>query len=386
MKIEVIRQPEVGQLNARDFLTALLADPTVKEVTVLTGWTQPSGVALVSQALGDFRDRGGIARLITGLSLGAASVEGLLAALPQFNEVFVGFDPSGRTFHSKAFVGDRGETARMLVGSQNLTRGGLVTNHELGLVADGPKDHPAIAGVLNHVASLLADEALVKVLTPAVLAQIEASGQVTFTKAATRGKAGVANKDGVFTYSTRAFRNDSVSVASGSVPTVAPEAEVDSLEAPSQVVHTVDKRWFKQLPKSDVLRPDPPNSPTNTVTLTQGGHPIDKETWFREEMFSDANWVPVPGKENSGHERAVVPFTVTGLTAQPFTVDLTVEYNPAHASAQSNRTTSIRWSGMLSKILKEDVDATGLFLTIERFADQTYRLNFEAEATGEFRK
>lgn len=69
------------------------------------------------------------------------------------------------SFHSKVFLGDDNV---VMLGSSNLTDGGLVQNREATIVLDQPFDEPRILAVQQHFAELWADAA---VLTPAVLSK-----------------------------------------------------------------------------------------------------------------------------------------------------------------------------------------------------------------------
>lgn len=66
-------------------------------------------------------------------------------------------------FHSKVFIGD---DSQAMVGSANLTHGGLVQNREATITLDQPHDEARIAALLLHFAELWADAAM---LTPAEL-------------------------------------------------------------------------------------------------------------------------------------------------------------------------------------------------------------------------
>lgn len=68
-------------------------------------------------------------------------------------------------FHSKVFIGDDNQA---MVGSANLTQGGLVQNREATITLDQPHDEARIASLLLHFAELWNDAAI---LTPAELSK-----------------------------------------------------------------------------------------------------------------------------------------------------------------------------------------------------------------------
>lgn len=205
MRIELLEQPRLGATSALDFLRTQLSDAAVTHLHIVVAWTRPSGLALLRTSLEAFRARAGIATLVTGLSAESASIEGLRDALDLFDEVSVAFDPTERTVHTKLYVALTPESARIAIGSQNITRGGLATNHELGvsIIVDTP--HPFAEQVLDYVSTLSSDTNLVHRLDEALLARLAVSDQVTFTPAY---RGAIPRKDSVFAASARAFRTD----------------------------------------------------------------------------------------------------------------------------------------------------------------------------------
>lgn len=380
MELQFIGQPETHCPNALDFLIAGLDDPLLTELWIASAWVHAPGVALLAPSLRRFRARGGRAQLICGLSLGSATVEGLEAARQEFDQVSVAFDPSGRTVHPKLYLLLGAAKACMLVGSQNLTAGGLVTNHEAGLTITGEPWTPAVLDALQFLQRLTADDRIVKVLDRDLLNRLQSSGQVTFATPEAKPLNSSPNEgvDPVFGQSRRLFR----SAGAPNLPrkSTRPPAGTAADSPPPNATVPVTKRWFKRLPRADAQRLVGSN-PSNTVTLTQSGHAIDKVTWFREKVFGDRHWSPVPG--SADHERTLVEFEVRGL-GTPFHELMFVEHNLQHGSGQSNRVTSIRWGERTRDLLRHSIDVTGLMFTLERLEDGTFRVTFGETETGSF--
>ncbi|MGO7050377.1 phospholipase D-like domain-containing protein [Rhizobium johnstonii] len=84
--------------------------------------------------------------------------------------VFMGdFEANLPTFHPKVYVFRRGANASVIVGSANLTSGGLRKNHELSILLQG--NHADIADEIEEwVVRLIADREIIPV-TPAALAK-----------------------------------------------------------------------------------------------------------------------------------------------------------------------------------------------------------------------
>lgn len=236
MQIELLEQPRLGATSALDFLRTHLADPDVTHLHIVVAWSRPSGLALLRPSLQAFRARGGIATLVTGLSASSASIDGLRDALELFDEVSVAFDPTERTVHTKLYVALSPAATHIAIGSQNITRGGLATNHELGvgLTFDTEPRHPFVDQVLDYVSTLTNDTNLVHRLDDELLARLAVSNQVQFTPAY---PGAVTRKDAIFAASTRRFRTDDAK---------SPRSHRPALRLPDAPPPRWWQRWFRR--------------------------------------------------------------------------------------------------------------------------------------------
>jgi len=133
--MDLILQPG-GPLRLGNFLISHLADTSWVEFRGAVAFVKYSGLRHIAKALVEFARRGRI-RISVGVDLGGTTLEGLKALLDcvgSSGEVWVYHNENGSTFHPKLFMfmAARG-IAEMLVGSGNLTEGGLFTNYEIGL-------------------------------------------------------------------------------------------------------------------------------------------------------------------------------------------------------------------------------------------------------------
>ncbi len=113
-------------------------------------WVNQAGARMVTEAVRDFLGRGGRVRATAGLDFGSTTYEGLEAflsleasGLDITTHVFCDENPAC-TFHPKVFLFSNGEFARLFVGSNNMTAGGLETNIEVTIGCFGALDHDAI--------------------------------------------------------------------------------------------------------------------------------------------------------------------------------------------------------------------------------------------------
>jgi HKD family nuclease len=145
--MELMNQPFNGQLGNR--LIELLDSPDYHTLNIVVAFAKNSGVLRIKGSLDKFRARGGIVNAYVGVDLGVTSYEALTALLLCTNSLNVVHSESSQTFHTKIyhFLGE--EKGLIVVGSHNLTCGGLWTNIESSALI--PADNSSTNGtaILN---------------------------------------------------------------------------------------------------------------------------------------------------------------------------------------------------------------------------------------------
>lgn len=154
--MELINQPFNGQLGDR--LIALLDSQNFQKLTVFVAFARNSGVLRIKDALQRFRGKGGAVHVHVGVDLGGTSYEALTALLLHSDSLAVVHSEGGPTFHSKIYhlVGATGTV--LVVGSNNLTGGGLWTNFEsawlVALDRNDPVHQPSIDEIDAYAGNL----------------------------------------------------------------------------------------------------------------------------------------------------------------------------------------------------------------------------------------
>ena len=137
--MELLNQPLDGQLGERLF--DLLEDSEYKQLNMVVAFAKTSGVLRIQSALKKFRDNGGYIRVFLGIDLGGTSYEALKILYKNVDELSIVHTESTQTYHPKVynFVGLKKIT--FIVGSNNLTAGGLWQNFESAFIlTKGIKD------------------------------------------------------------------------------------------------------------------------------------------------------------------------------------------------------------------------------------------------------
>lgn len=126
--MELMNQPFNGQLGNR--LIELLESQDYHTLNIVVAFAKNSGVLRVKDALENFRAKGGKVNVFVGVDLNVTSYEALMALLLCTDSLNVVHSEKGQTFHTKIYQFIGMEKGLIVVGSHNLTGGGLWTNFE----------------------------------------------------------------------------------------------------------------------------------------------------------------------------------------------------------------------------------------------------------------
>lgn len=126
--MKLMNQPFSGQLGDR--LIELLESPDFHTLNIAVAFAKNSGVLRIKDSLKKFREGGGKVNVYVGVDLGGTSYEALTALLLHTDSLNVVHSEGGQTFHSKIYQFSGKNNGLLVVGSHNLTGGGLWTNFE----------------------------------------------------------------------------------------------------------------------------------------------------------------------------------------------------------------------------------------------------------------
>ncbi len=133
--MEIIKQPD-DEIRAGDWVINRLKSEKFNRLSVAVAFVKTSGVSRIEEALGGFIGNGGKVRFAVGVDHRGTSKEGLRSLMNLIgasNEIWVVHNTDRRetpTFHPKVYLFESDEFAEVLIGSNNLTKGGLFTNYE----------------------------------------------------------------------------------------------------------------------------------------------------------------------------------------------------------------------------------------------------------------
>ena len=129
----LLLQPHPDRLG--NVLNLRLQDRAWTTFRAAVAFVKRSGVDRIADSLGAFARRGHV-RMTVGVDVLGTSVEGLeslLNCLGGYGEVWIFHNERGPTFHPKMYVFSNDTNAEVIIGSGNLTQGGLFENYEASI-------------------------------------------------------------------------------------------------------------------------------------------------------------------------------------------------------------------------------------------------------------
>jgi hypothetical protein len=415
MLVKFVTQPFEDGTDLRDFIHSVSVDPELNSLSVIVAWAKRSGLRRIQKDLEAFSLRGGCFNAIVGVSEGGATRQGLEALIALADQAHV-FHDAGRTFHPKIYLAEGPDKGLLLIGSHNLTAGGLAWNHEAGLWCEldlrVEADRKLRDQVAGYFARLLADSSICLPLDGSLLVAMLAevslkiqdedksqrppvhspdapeesdsaapgagSGHSLFGKSsekkrtapvitgplqATPGASKTKTKPAATTVPTK--RATSVSPGTTAIPNAA----------------KVTKRWFKLLDGTAAQQPPgAKTNPTGNLRLSQEDFAIDHTKYFRQVFFAGLAWNPRP--KDPRFDTVHVPMSVSLDGVPQGVMDFEISHAPHRLSGQGNVTTVLHWKP-LSATLRA-TSYVGRFVTLERRDDGTFALTIDKKPMGGF--
>lgn len=376
MDLTVLGQPYRGtSATGQTFLTNALADEGVNDLLVVTAWVRESGMRLLAPGVEALRARGGIARLFFGVDLRGSSRQGVEIARRCFSALHAVHDPVGGTFHPKMYVAYGSEVGYALVGSNNLTAGGLWHNYEAAVLAtfDPRRESDLLHGIQEYADRLLSDRAICRRVTQPVLNRLVSEGwladEATDRIRRSEDRPGAARRQtpgGI----EPLFRRSMVEKRTRPAPVPETRAIGATPRRARRRLAAAPDTWWKALSDGDAQRPLAGN-PTGNVTLVGVPPGYDRIAYFRKVFFGGERWRAdvERGKQSEfATIRAEVEIEGESLGWH----DLTVVYRE-YRKVRGRATTVLRWGDRLLVELQAR-DLRNRYLLIERADVRTYRL------------
>lgn len=154
--LELIDQPFDGQLGT--ILKEKLSEDKYKRFIIMSAFAKNSGVLRMKESLKSFRDKKGTIEAFVGLDAHGTSYEALVNLFSLVDSLYVIHDNNPNiTFHSKIYhLTDLQNSDWIAVGSNNLTGGGLWTNHETVSILNTENTDKNVIDYINRFMKIVA--------------------------------------------------------------------------------------------------------------------------------------------------------------------------------------------------------------------------------------
>jgi PLD-like domain len=337
-------------------LIKILGSKAPKSVTVSSAFVHSQGVRMIEATLAPHAK---ICRCFIGIRNGTSTLQGVKHLLGLGLSVYVVDTGSQRRlFHPKFYTVLLPKAAEVIIGSANLTYGGLGYNIEAGvhlhldLANDGDKSvlnnltGPLDALLKNHPSNCykVKSESHADTLFESGLLEDEASPKVsTAVGIASSGKKPGTTVPLIVLSALQPPKSSANAPTSklGAGSKTSSGASTASSGLIAGLATFGPLVWIKpRLPKSDLQFPGASGNATGVLRLTQakfdcGGAIIDQTTYFRNTVFGGLAWSPGPG----GKEVAGAQFTlsIAGIIVGNF--NLAVSHKAAWESGRDLRKT-----------------------------------------------
>lgn len=349
----------------------VLALPAPQEIIFSTAFMNRGGLAQIREAL---LPVAGVTTIIAGIRNGITSAQGLTASI-DYGCRTVAVDTGSRKviFHPKIYFAKSATAARLVLGSANLTVGGLTSNIEASIAMTldlGREDDADLADdVRQKIAEMFADypDHVFHVPDAAAVETLLEAGRVvdeTITAAPTPG--GSSENRDLDTIPkmklktpppkrlpvTPAARPAPPAPAVGPAPAPVPAAPVRDQLALVWESSPLTRRYLT-IPTAEGT------NPTGSMLFAKGAlDEIDQRHYFRDEVFAALDWQRdlTPGKEHI--ERANGKFRLIIRDVDYGVLTLQLSHNTrtdTRTYEQRNSMTKLHWGDARPLIAREDL-------------------------------
>jgi len=331
--------------------------------TAVVAFVKQSGTQHLVETIEKWVAEGNKVKFIVGTDHRGTSKEGLedlMRMIGRRGEVWVsGVAEAHITFHPKVYLFEGDAQALALIGSHNLTQGGLFTNDEAAAIQRldlSVKEDRETLRSLKEAITNWSDPATgnARKLTKRVLARLLKDGiVVTESESSDEGKETKSQ--------TKSSSKKSVfkkSAVKRKAPSVKRHVNKPKKSLPVVGVATARGRlvWSRRsLPASSVQQPSRTGTnPTGGLRLVQAdfqvrGKAIDQTKYFRI-LFRSYRWQTASTKPFVETAQVLFEITIRGKYVGRHT--LTVRHKPSGEAGQHNYTTSVSWGELGETIRK----------------------------------
>lgn len=328
--------------------------------------------------------------LIVGIDLEGTSKEALEEILGLSINSYIFYQKEQPVFHPKIYLFEGPKEIKVILGSSNLTRGGLFTNVESSLIfefdSDDKEGIALLSELRNYYKALFnfSDPNLFQIST-AVIKEFYSQGIIpdetarksNYHKKSTYTGSGKSTPPSLIIIPKRdtaktppSFPSKPRKVTSPAFGSVISQSNVQPTII-SPVVLPQQTRvlvWQKlALSKSDAQEVPAGTNGTGNLKLSQAGFKvnnvlINQDTYFRDQVFQYLTWAKTKANSTT-YEETICNFDISILGIPYGNQSLKLSYDPIRISNQRNTPSWLHWGNILISIF-ENTNITGRTLNL----------------------
>ena len=383
----------VTQDNHLAIVRQLIQIPDPERIILSVGFMNEGGVVALEAALSPVAQH---TTIITGIRNGITSAQGLRKCLELGCTTYVVDTGSHDVlFHPKVYVSRNISEARLMVGSANLTVGGLNSNIEASLFMEmdlaEAKNASLIEDIEAKIDGMIAEypEHIFQVVDNAMIESLLVSGRVVDerTRPANTASGSSTNRDldtvprmNLHTWPITRHR-------SAPFPRELDDGAIPQLPEPAGVATPIHERltlvWQSNpLTRRHLTIPTSEGTnPTGSMLFGKGAvDDIDQRHYFRDEVFANLIWQFDTAERTSHMERARARFQLIIRNVNYGVFTLRLSHNSRTDTStyeQSNSMTQLHWEGAHDLIAREDLLDRTMYLYHDGVGDELFVLEID---------
>lgn len=331
----------------------------LQSAIISTAFMTAGGITLLEEVLTPIADK---TRLFVGIRNGVTTVQGVQKALQIGCETFM-VDTGTRTriFHPKLYFAKGAAEAQVLLGSANLTMGGMRTNIEASVLQtlDLAGDAAFIADIEGKLNGMIVDypEHVIRAVDDPQLAALQRSGRLVDERRARPPEpTGSSSDRDADTVPTMNLHTDRINVPRAGPPPTAPVAP-----AAPVVRERLEQVWeSKGLTRRHLNIPTAEGTnPTGSMLLGVGNwEGIDQRHYFRDDVFHALNWArdTAPSRTHIERTQVQIRMIIKDVDYGLRTLELSHNTRTDTTSyAQRNSMTGLHWGTAKPLVAHEDL-------------------------------
>ena len=371
-----------------DEIRDVVALENVSRVIISVAFLTQRGFDLLKDELKPIVDK---VEVFAGIRNGITSAQGLLACVECGCRTYtVDTGSRGVVFHPKIYLSKNDAKARLVLGSANLTVGGLNSNIEASLkvVADlnTADDAALVADLEAKISGMVTDfpEHVVQIKTLDEIKSLLAAGRLIDESVkpapSPSGSSGNRGLDTVpqMKLDKKKLKLGAVtkikSVAPNKVPKGAQPSKIPTLGAPAteQLVLVWESKPLTRRPLN--IPTAAKTNPTGSMLFTKGKTlGIDQKTYFRKKVFSGLGWKADAAVKKKHLERAKAKFRIIIKDVNYGVFEMSLTHDSRTDSGtfeENNSVTQLHWGEVKPLVALEDLlDRTMLLYRVDKQPD-----------------